>query len=98
MRKIYGPTRIADGQWRIKTNQEINDILKGQNIIGLIKKQRLNWLGHVELMPEDDSVKKIKRWKPMSKRPTRRPKTRWKDDILGDNEFERKQLEESCTG
>jgi hypothetical protein len=39
MRKIYGPTRIADGQWRIKINQEINDILKGQNIIGLIEKQ-----------------------------------------------------------
>jgi len=28
MRKIYGPTRSDDGYWRIKTNQEINDILK----------------------------------------------------------------------
>jgi hypothetical protein len=60
-RKIYGPTGIVDGQWRIKTNQEINDILKQQNIIGFIKKQRLNWLGHVERTPEDNSVKKIKR-------------------------------------
>ena len=34
MRKIYGPTRTEDGYWRIKTDQEINDILKGQNIIG----------------------------------------------------------------
>jgi hypothetical protein len=75
-RKKYGPTRIADGQWRMKTNQEINDILKGQNIIGFIKKQTLNWLGHVECMPEDNSVKKIKRWKPMSKRPIGRSKTR----------------------
>jgi len=40
----------GDGYWRIKTNQEINDILKGQNIIRFIKKQRLNWLGHVEHM------------------------------------------------
>jgi len=39
--------------WRIKTNQEINDILKGKNIIGFIKKQRLNWLGHIESMAED---------------------------------------------
>jgi hypothetical protein len=31
------PARIADGQWRVKTNQEINNILKEQNIIGLIK-------------------------------------------------------------
>jgi len=38
MRKIFGPTRTDGGYWRIKTNQEINDILKGQNIIGFIKK------------------------------------------------------------
>jgi hypothetical protein len=37
MRKIFGPTRSDDGYWRIKTNQEINDILKGQNLIGVIK-------------------------------------------------------------
>jgi hypothetical protein len=55
-----------------------------QNIIGFIKKQRLNWLGHVERMPEDNIVQKIKRWKPMSKRPIGRPKTRWEDDVLGD--------------
>ena len=59
MRKILGPTRSDDGYWRIKTNQEINDILKGQNIIGFIKKQRLNCLGHVERMAEDNSVKMI---------------------------------------
>jgi len=84
MRKILGPTRSDNGYWRIKTNQEINDTLKGQNIIGFIKKQRLNWLGHVELMTADNNVKKIKRWKPMSKKPTGRPKLRWEDDVLKD--------------
>ena len=84
MRKILGPTRSDNGYWRIKTNQEINDILKGQNIIGFIKKQRLNWLGHVEGMAEDNNVQKIKRWKPMSKRPIGRPKRRWEDDVLED--------------
>ena len=72
MRKLLGPTRLDDGYWRIKTNQEINDILKGQNIIGFIKKQRLTWLGHFERMAEDNNVRKIKRWKSMSK------KTNWK--------------------
>ena len=84
MRKIFGPTGAADGYWRIKTNQKINDILKGQNIIGFIKKQRLNWLGHVERTAEDNIMQKIKRWKPMSKRPIGRPKTRWEDDVLED--------------
>jgi hypothetical protein len=45
MGRIFGPIRTDDGYWRIKSNQEITDILKGKNIIGLIKKQRLNWLG-----------------------------------------------------
>ena len=30
MRKIFGPIIRNDGFWRIKTNQEINDILKGK--------------------------------------------------------------------
>jgi len=76
--------RSDDGYWRMKTNQEINDILKRQNIIGFIKKQRLNWLGHVERMAEDNNVQKIKRWKHMSKRPIGRPKIRWEDDVLED--------------
>jgi len=84
MRKIFGSTRTDDGYWRIKTDQEINDILKGQNVIGFIKKQRLNSLGHVEHMAEDNIVQKIKRWKPVHKRPIGRPKTRWGDEVLED--------------
>ena len=84
MRKILDPIRSDNGYWRIKTYQEINDILKGQNIIGFIKKQRLNWLGHVERMAEDNNVQKIKRWKPMSTRPIGRPTIRWEDDVLED--------------
>jgi len=82
--KILGPTGTDDGYWRIKTNQEINDILKGQNIIGFIAKQRLNWLGHVERMAEDITVQKIKRWKPVFKRPIGRRKTRCEDGVLED--------------
>jgi len=44
----------------------------------------LNWLGHVERTAEDNNVKKIKRWKSMSKRPIGRPKLRWEGDVLED--------------
>jgi len=57
MRKKFGPTRTADGYWRIEINQELNGTLKGQNIIGFIKKQILNWLGHVEHMAEGNIVR-----------------------------------------
>jgi hypothetical protein len=43
----------------LKANQEISDILKGRNIIGFIKKRRLNWLGHVEHMAEDNIVQRL---------------------------------------
>jgi hypothetical protein len=83
-RKIYGPTRTDDDYCRIKTNQEINDLLKGQNMIGFIKEQRLSWLRHVERMTEDNIVQKIKSCKPMSKRPIGIPKMRREDDVLED--------------
>jgi len=35
-------------------------------------------------MAEDNIVQKIKRWKPMAKRPIGRPKTRWEDGVLED--------------
>jgi len=35
-------------------------------------------------MAEDNIVQKIKRWKPMSKRPIGRPKKRWEDEVLED--------------
>ena len=60
------------------------DTYSRQNIIGFIKKQRLNWLGHVERMAEDNIVQKIKRWKPLSKRPIGRPKRRSEDEFVED--------------
>ena len=60
-------------------------IKRGGNVSRvLLKKQRLNWLRHIERMVEDNIVQRIKRWKPMSKRPIGRPKTRWEDDVLED--------------
>ena len=35
-------------------------------------------------MADDKIMQKIKRWKPMSKRPIGRPKTRWEDGVLED--------------
>jgi len=35
-------------------------------------------------MADDNNIQKIRRWKPMSKRPIGRPKTHWGDDVLED--------------
>ena len=38
-RKIFGPTKEANGIGRIKTNEEMDELIKHQNIINYIKAQ-----------------------------------------------------------
>ena len=42
---IFGPTKEVNGLWRIKTNEEVDVLIKRKNIIRFIKAQRLKWLG-----------------------------------------------------
>jgi len=49
LRKIFGPT-YENGCWRIKTNQELDKIIKHKNVINFARAQRLGWYGHIERM------------------------------------------------
>ena len=84
LRKIFGSTKERDGTWRIKTNDELNELMRHKNIINQIKARRLTWFGHLHRMPQDRMVKKVYKWKPMSIRPQGRPKNRWEDDVRND--------------
>jgi hypothetical protein len=84
LRKIFGPTKERDGRWRIKTNYELDKLIRHKNIINYINAQRLSWFGHLHRMPEERMVKKVYKWKPMLRRPLGRPKNRWEDDIRND--------------
>jgi len=57
-RKIYGP-KYEDGEWKIRTNRELEKLNKGEYIVKWIKGQRISWLGHLERMEEDRMPKKI---------------------------------------
>jgi hypothetical protein len=39
--KIHEPTQDKDGTWRIKTHEELENLIKKKNIVRLIKSQRL---------------------------------------------------------
>jgi hypothetical protein len=80
LRKIYGPTNEPNGLWRIKTNEEQNDLIQQPNLIRFIKSQRLNWVGHLERMSQEREVARIYKWKPLASRPIGRPKIKWEDD------------------
>jgi len=83
-RKIFGPTKEVNGLWRIKSNEELDELIKRKNIIRFIKSQRLKWLGHVKRMPNEREVIRIYKWKPLASRPKGRPKNRWEDDMRMD--------------
>ena len=85
LRKIFGPTN-ENGIWRIKTNQELDKIIKHKKTINFITAQRVGWLGHIERMQETRIVKSIHSGKPISRRPIGRPKTCWKDDVGKDTQ------------
>jgi hypothetical protein len=58
LRKISGPTKERDGTWRIKTNDELDELIEHKNVTNHIKAQRLSWFGHLERMPKERMVKK----------------------------------------
>ena len=63
-RRIYGP-KYENGEWKCRTNRELEEMSKGENIVKWIKGQRISWLGQLERKEEDRMPKKIllKNWK-----------------------------------
>jgi len=79
--KIFGPT-YENWSWRIKTIQELDKLIKNKNNFASV--QRLVCYGHTERVQETRMVKAIYSWKPISKRPTGRPKIHWENDVKKD--------------
>jgi len=57
-RRIYCP-KYENGEWKRRTNRELEGMSNGENIVKWIKGRRISWLGHVERMEEDRMHKKI---------------------------------------
>jgi hypothetical protein len=72
LRKIFGPISI-DNIWRIQSNMEIDKLIKGADIVRLIKAQRIKWLGHIQRMDQATPTRKLLDWKHMGTRPIGRP-------------------------
>jgi len=56
-RRIYG-LKYENGEWKSRTNRELEEVSKGENIVKWIKGQRINSLDHVERMEEDRDAQK----------------------------------------
>ena len=62
-------------------NKELNDLYCSPNIVRVIKSRRVRWVGHVACMGEERVVYRVLVGKPEGKRPLRRPRRRWVDNI-----------------
>jgi hypothetical protein len=74
LRKMFGPSKERDGTWRIKTNDELDKLIRHKIIINYIKAQRLSWFGHLHRMPEERMVKKSMQVETDVKKATRETK------------------------
>ena len=83
LRKIYGPMTEND-LWRIRRNDELETIIKGENIVRFIKSQRIRWFGHIERIQDTAIPKKMLYGKLYATKRRGRPKIRWLDDVSTD--------------
>jgi hypothetical protein len=83
LRKIYGPVK-ENGSWRIRQNDELEDIIKGEKTVRFIKCKRKRWLGHIERMQDTAVPEKMLCGKLYATRRRGRPKMRWLDDVSMD--------------
>ena len=67
-RKIFGLTK-ENQTWRINNSEELDKLIKHENIVNYINAHRLSWFGHIQRMSEVKPNKKIFKWNPLTTRP-----------------------------
>ncbi|PSN38156.1 hypothetical protein C0J52_25847 [Blattella germanica] len=76
LRRIYGPVCGNNGEWRIRTNRKLEQLMKNEDIVRFIKSRRLAWMGHILRMDESRKPRRIMEWKPVGRRYKGRPRKR----------------------
>lgn len=83
LRQIFGPVNVG-GEWRRRYNHELYKLYRDTDIVRRVKIRRLQWLGHVERMPDDATARRVYVSNPAGTRRQGRPVIRWRDDVESD--------------
>jgi hypothetical protein len=85
LRRIFGPKRNkVTGEWTKLYNEELNDLYSSPNIVRVIKRRKMRWVGHVACVGKGRGMYRVLVGKPEGKRPLGRPRRRWEDNIKMD--------------
>jgi hypothetical protein len=85
LRRIFGPKRDeVTGGWRKLHHEELHGLYSSPSIIRAIKARRMRWTGYVALMGEVRGAYSILVGRPEGRRPLRKPRHRWEDNIKRD--------------
>jgi hypothetical protein len=85
LRRIFEPKRDeVTGGLRKMHDEELHGLYSSPGIIRVIKARRMRWAGHVARMREVRGAYNILVGRPEGRRPLRRPRRRWEDNIKMD--------------
>jgi hypothetical protein len=71
-------------EWRTGNNEEIDNILRKEDIVRFVKARRISWISHVERMEDSRMPKREMREKIYTSRRRGRHKAKWLDDVQED--------------
>jgi hypothetical protein len=85
LRRMFGPKRDeVTGGWIKLLNVELHNLYSSPSIIRWIKSRRMRLIGQIARMRTKRNAYKKLVGKPEGKRPLRRPRRRWEDNIKMD--------------
>jgi hypothetical protein len=85
VRRIFGSKRDeVTGGWRKLHNEGLRDLYSSPSIIRIIKLRKMRWAGHVARIGRKRNAYNLFVGKSEGKRPLRRPRRRWVDNIRMD--------------
>jgi hypothetical protein len=84
LRRMFESKREEDKSCRKLHNDELHSLHYSPNFVKVIKSRRMRWAGHVARMGEGRNVYRILVGRPEGKKPLRRPKRKWEDNIKMD--------------
>jgi hypothetical protein len=71
-------------EWRIRNNEEIDNIIRKKDIVRFVKARKISWIDHIERMEDSRMPKRVMREKIYTRRKRGRPKVRWRGDVQED--------------